>query len=263
MDVTETTNVPTGDLRSTVIGFGKSVYSLVAVLILWEVVGQLGLVHYYFLPPLSDILIRFYELTASGQMIHHTYLTLRRAFAGLLIAIILGVPIGVLCARKAVVGWFFNPIIAVGYPVPIVALIPVFMLWFGVGDISKVLLVALGSFWPIAINARDSTERVDKNLVWSARMMGTSDRGLIWRVIIPASAPGILTGIQIALPISLIITFIFEMVAGGGGLGHLEIQGVRAFDSEQTYAAIIAIMIIGLILDRGLRVLRRHLLQWT
>jgi ABC-type nitrate/sulfonate/bicarbonate transport system permease component len=241
----------------------KSVYSLVILLVLWELVGQFELIHYYFLPPLSDVLGLFWQMTVTGEMIHHTYLTLRRAMSGLVIAIVLGVPIGVLSARSRIVGWFFNPIIAIGYPVPIIALIPVFILWFGIGDLSKLLLVALGTFWPIAVNARNSTQNVDENLLWSARMMGTSDRKLLWKVIIPISAPGILTGIQIALPISLIITFIFEMVAGGGGLGYLEIRGVRAFNSPQVYAAIFAIMIVGLTLDRALRVVRRRLLAWT
>ncbi|WP_313689968.1 ABC transporter permease [Halobellus marinus] len=114
----------------------------------------------------------------------------------------------------------------------------------------------------MAVNARNSTQNVDENLLWSARMMETSDRKLLWKVIIPVSAPGILTGIQIALPISLIITFIFEMVAGGG-LGYLEIRGVRGFDSPQVYTAIFAIRIVGLTLDRALRVVRRRLLAWT
>ena len=143
----------------------KSVYSLAILLTLWEVVGQLELIHYYFLPPLSDVLGLFWELTVTGEMLHHTYLTLKRAMSGLAIAIALGVPIGVLSARSRIVGWFFNPIIAVGYPVPIIALIPVFILWFEIGDLSKMLLVALGTFWPVAVNAQNSTQSVDENLL--------------------------------------------------------------------------------------------------
>jgi NitT/TauT family transport system permease protein len=124
-------------------------------------------------------------------------------------------------------------------------------------------MVAVGTFWPVAVNARNSTRQVQTNLVWSAKMMGTSDRRLLWRVIIPAALPGIITGFQIAMPLSLIITFVFEMVAGGGGLGALEIAGVRSFESEQVYAAIIAIMLIGIALDRGLRAIRSRLLHWT
>jgi len=249
--------------RESLVDALKSVYSLVAILVLWEVVGQLGLVHHYFLPPLSEVIDRFVVLTVSGQMLNAAVLTLQRAFIGLAIAAVFGVIVGILCARNAFVEWFFDPLIKIGYPVPIISLIPVFMLWFGIGDISKIIMVAVGTFWPVAVNARNSTRQVDKNLVWSARMMGTSDRRLLWRVILPAASPGILTGIQIAMPLSLIITFVFEMVAGGGGLGALEIAGVRSFRSEQVYAAIIAIMLIGIALDRLLRYARERLLAWT
>jgi len=94
-------------------------------------------------------------------------------------------------------------------------------------------------------------------------MMGTSERRIVWKVVVPVSAPGILTGIQIALPISLIIAFVFEMVSGGGGLGFLEIQGVREFQSPLVYAAIFAIMIVGLLLGRGLQLVRTRLLVWA
>jgi ABC-type nitrate/sulfonate/bicarbonate transport system permease component len=263
MDVT----AGTAHRRTAAVDFGKSIASLIVVLVLWEVVTQLELIHYYFLPPLSDILFledsSFVSLAADGTLFHHGYLTIRRALIGLVIACVLGIIVGVLSARSRIASWFWDPIIEIGYPVPVIALVPVFLFWFGTGDLPKILLVAIGCFWPVAINARNATREVDENLIWSARMMGTSDRELLRKVIVPASAPGIISGIQIALPISLIITFVFEMVAGGGGLGHLEIQGVRSFDSVQVYATLIAIMLLGFALDRGLRVLRARLLAWT
>jgi len=250
------------DLGQRLKGAVGSYYSLIVVLVLWEIVGRLGLVYYNFLPPISDILLKFWQLTVTGVMIDQTVLTVERALAGLVIAVLLGIPVGILTARNDLFEWFWDPVIAIGYPVPVISLIPVFMLWFGIGDVSKVILVAVGAFWPVALNARDATRGVDENLIWSARMMGTSDRRLLWRVVMPAAAPGILTGIQIALPISLIVEFIFEMVAGGGGLGHLQILGARNFVSTQVFAAIIAIMIVGLGLDRLLRYAREWLLAW-
>ena len=247
-----------GRLREAVL----SVYSLILVLVLWELVAQLGLIYYNFLPPLSDIFALFYELTVSGRMIEETILTLKRALAGLAIGTVVGIPIGVLTARNRAFEWFWNPVIAVAYPVPVISLIPVFMLWFGIGDSSKIILVAVATVWPVALNARDAARSVDESLVWSARMMGTPDRRLLWRVVIPAAAPGILTGLQIALPIAFIATFIFEMIAGGGGLGHLQILGARQFKSPQVYAAIFAIMIVGLVFDRALRVVRGWILSW-
>ncbi|WP_436348234.1 ABC transporter permease [Natronorubrum sp. FCH18a] len=253
--------------RSSLVDFAKATASLVVVLLLWELVTQLELIHYYFLPPLSDILVRadssFASLTADGTMFRHGYLTVRRALIGLVIACVLGIVVGVLSARSRIVGWFWDPIIEVGYPVPVIALIPVFLFWFGSGDTPIIALVVVGCFWPVALNTRNATREVDENLIWSARMMGTSDRELVRKVVIPAASPGIISGIQIALPISLIITFVYEMVAGTAGLGYLEIQGVRSFDSVQVYATLIAIMILGFVLDRALRVLRHRFLAWT
>ena len=251
-----------GDLGGRAKDLLTSVYSLIIVIILWEVVTQAGLIYHGTLPPLSEILALFVDLTASGRMIQETILTLQRALAGLAIAVVLGIPVGVLAGRNRIFEWFWNPVIAIGYPVPVISLIPVFMLWFGIGDVSKIILVAVGAFWPVALNARDAARSVDENLIWSARMMGTSDRRLLWRIVIPAAAPGIITGVQIALPISLIVTFIFEMIAGGGGLGHLQIQGFREFRATQVYAAIVAIMVVGLGLDRILRYVREWALAW-
>lgn len=240
----------------------RSGYSLVLLIIAWEAAAQVGFIPYNFLPPLSDILRLFWELTISGDMLYHTRLTLQNALAGLAIAVVLAVPLGVLAGRNSLFEWFWSPVIAVMYPVPAITLIPIFRLWFGVGDQSKILLVAWACFWPIILNARDAARDIDEYLLWSARMMGTSERALTWRVVFPGAAPGILTGIQIALPVAFIAAFIFEMVAGPGGLGYLQIQGHRRFRAPQVFAAIIAIMIVGLASDRLLRYVRRWVLRW-
>lgn len=260
MDVTESSDTQRLVERAKQTVF--SIYSLILLIVLWEGIAQLGVVHYHFLPPLSDVIELFVEMTISGEMVHHTWLTLYRAMTGLVIAVALGVPIGVLAGRSQLFDWFWSPVIAVMYPVPAITLIPVFMLWFGFGDQSRIFLVAWACFWPIALNARDAARSVDENLIWSARMMGTSTPGILRRVIIPGASPGILTGIQIALPVSFIAAFIFEMVAGGGGLGHLQYQGARRFVAPQVFAAIVAIMIVGLGADRLLRRARGWLLRW-
>lgn len=243
----------------------RSVYSVLLLVVLWLVVGGLELVHPFFIPPLPEVIEEFWNLTASNRMIDSAWLTISRALLGLAIATVFAIPVGLLAGRSSVVGWFWNPIIAVGYPIPVVALIPVFRFWFGFGELAVILLVALGCFWPIAVNARNAARGVDKKLIWSARAMGTKHPKLLFRVIIPASLPGILTGLQIAVPISLIISFVFEMLAGGGmgGLGWLLREGQRQLQSDQVWAAIFGVMIVGLILDRSFRFIRRRLLVWT
>lgn len=239
-----------------------STYSLVLLVILWELVTQLEMIHYNFLPPLSDIIHFLWVETIDGNMLYHTYLTLRRALVGLALAVILAVPIGVLAGRNALFEWFWSPVIAVMYPVPAITLIPLFRLWFGFGENAYIYLIAWACFWPIALNARDAAREVDKSLIWSGRMMGTSDTRMLWRVVIPAAAPGIITGIQIGLPVAFIAAFIFEMLAHGDGLGGFQMAGARRFVAPQVFAAIVAIMVVGMICDRGLRILRRWLLRW-
>lgn len=251
-----------GALTAGFVSIAKSIASLVVLLILWEVVTQMGMVHRQFLPPVTDVLVTFRDLTMSGEMTHHAQLTVRRALAGWAIAAIVGTAVGVVSAQSDLMNWFWDPILKIGYPIPEISFIPIFMLWFGFGDQSKIILVAVGCFWPIAVNARTATREINERYLWSARMMGTSGLRMLWKVKLPAASPGIISGLQIALPIALIITFIFEMLAGGGGLGHLQIQGVRRFNPDQVYAAIFGIMIVGLVLDRLLRYARRILLSW-
>ena len=140
--------------------------------------------------------------------------------------------------------------------------IPVFVLWFGIGNVPKILLVAFGCFFPIVINTYRGADAVDQKQIWSAKMMGTPNWQILYKIIVPSSMPDILTGLQVALPVSLIIAFVFEMVAGGGGLGFLEIRGVREFTPTSTYSALFAIMVIGFVFDRALRQVREWLLSW-
>jgi len=255
-------NLPGDEFSMPGLAYLKSVYSVVLLVVVWEVVAQLGLVYYAFLPPFSDVLVRLVSLSLSGELVFHAFVTLRRAFAGLLLAIAVGTLVGLLMGRSRSARWFFEPLVNFGYPIPKISLIPVFILWFGIGDLAKVLLVATDCVFPIVVNTYRGAESVDEKLVWSAEMMGSSRRRRFRRVILPAALPDVLTGIQIALPISLIVTFVFEMISGGVGLGSLEIQGVREFEPTIVFATLIAIMVIGLVLDRALRVLRGRLLGW-
>jgi NitT/TauT family transport system permease protein len=165
-------------------------------------------------------------------------------------------------ARFKSIRWFFDPIVAVGLSVPTLTLVPAFILWFGIGHESKILLVALSSVWSMAVSTYNGARHVDQRLVWSARAMGTPEGKLLWKVVLPAAMPYIFNGMQVALPIALIVAFVFEMVAGGGGLGFLEIMAARFFKSPDLFAALFAILLVGVALDRLLRVIRSRVLVW-
>jgi ABC-type nitrate/sulfonate/bicarbonate transport system permease component len=236
--------------------------SLLIVAVTWEMVARSGVMPFFFLPPLSVIAATFVAQIADGVLLQHAVLTVFRALSGFAIAVGLGVVLGIGMARIRVVHWFFDPLVAVWLSVPTLTLVPAFILWFGIGHESKILLVALSCTCPMAVSTYHGARNVDRRLVWSAQIMGTPGSKLLWKIVVPAATPYIFNGMQVALPISLIVAFVFEMVAGGGGLGSLEILAARFFNAPELFAALFAILIVGFVLDRLLLRLRAKVLVW-
>ena len=226
-------------------------YSIGLVAIVWELVARAGVVPFFFRTFVAQVV--------DGVLVSEAWLTLFRAMSGFAIAIVVGVTLGIGMARFRVVHWFFDPIVAVGLSVPTLTLVPAFVLWFGIGHESKILLVALSCVWSMTVSTYNGARNVDTLLIWSARAMGTPESKLLWKIVVPAAMPFIWNGMQVALPISLIVAFVFEMVAGGGGLGFQEIMAARFFKSPELFAALFAILLVGFALDRLLRTLRARL----
>ena len=242
--------------------FVAATYSLGLVAIVWEATARAGVVPFFFLPPLSVVAATFVAQLGDGLLVSEAWLTLFRALSGFALAVVAGVTLGIGMARSKLVRWFFDPIVAVGLSVPTLTLVPAFVLWFGIGHESKILLVALSSLWSMAVSTYNGARHVDQRLIWSARAMGTPEARLLWKVVLPAATPYIFNGMQVALPIALIVAFVFEMVAGGGGLGFLEIMAARFFKSPELFAALFAILLVGVALDRLLRLIRARVLVW-
>ncbi len=236
--------------------------SIGAILIAWEVTAQLELVIPFLLPALSVVLARIFADMISGQLPFDIALTLYRALVAFALAGVVGVTLGILIARFSAVRWFLDPLISIGLPMPKIALLPIFMLWFGLFDLSKILMVAFSASFQIVVATWSATHGVDKELIWSARSLGASEREVLWQVILPASLPQILTGLQIAMPICLIVILVTEMVMGGQGLGDSMLRSARYVDSPGVFAGIVEIGLVGFCVIRGMEYLRRRLLVW-
>jgi ABC-type nitrate/sulfonate/bicarbonate transport system permease component len=236
--------------------------SLVLLLVAWEAASRSGLVTAFLLPPLSTVLARVGEDAMSGELVLNLGSTLYRAVAGFLIAGVGGVVLGILMTRRPWVRWFFDPIVSVGFPMPKIAFLPIFMLWLGLYDVSKISMVAFNAIFPVIAATMAAAEGVDQYLLWSARSLGAGERQLLREIILPAALPQILTGLQVALPISMIVEIVTEMLMGGNGLGGAMIAASRFADSPGVFAGIVEIAIAGLCLVKGISALRRHLLIW-
>jgi ABC-type nitrate/sulfonate/bicarbonate transport system permease component len=170
--------------------------------------------------------------------------------------------LGILMTRQRLVRWFFDPIVSVGFPMPKIAFLPIFMLWLGLYDFSKISMAVFNAIFPVITATIAAAEGVDRQLLWSARSLGASERQLLREIILPAALPQILTGLQVALPISMIVMIVTEMLMGGQGLGGAMIAASRFADSPGVFAGIVEIAVAGLCLVKGISVLRRHLLAW-
>ena len=245
-----------------VLRVGAGSLAILLLLIGWELFARSGKVTAFMLPPFSAVLERIYADAAAGKLWIDLGLTVYRALAGFLIAAILGIALGTAMARNRFVHWFFDPIVSVGFPMPKIAFLPIIMLWFGLYDFSKISIVVFDAIFPVVTATLTGIAGVDKALIWSARNMGAGERELMWQVALPAAMPQILTGLQVALPISLIVAIIAEMAMGGYGLGGAMMSASRFADSRGVFAGIVEVAVVGYVLIKAMAWLRRRLLAW-
>ena len=242
-------------------GFAR-IFSVLALLVAWEALARSGTFTPFVLPSLSSVIERIFADAMSGELFINTGLTVYRATVGFLISMVFGILIGAAMSRNVIASWFFDPIVSVGFPMPKIAFLPVVILWLGVYDVSKITIIVVEAIFPVIAATVIAIRGVEKELIWSARNMGASDREVMWQIVLPAALPQILTGLQVALPISMIVAVVAEMLMGGYGLGGAMMTASRFADSRGVFAGIVEIAIVGYVLIKAMAILRRRLLIW-
>jgi ABC-type nitrate/sulfonate/bicarbonate transport system permease component len=145
---------------------------------------------------------------------------------------------------------------------PKIAFLPVIILWLGVYDGSKITMIVFDAIFPVVAATIIAIQGVEQQLLWSARNMGANERELLWQVVLPAALPQIMTGLQVALPLSLIVAVVTEMLMGGYGLGGAMMTASRFANSVGVFAGIVEIAAVGYVMVKGMAILRRRLLIW-
>ncbi len=246
----------------TVFRLGAGIFSILVMLIAWELFARSGKVTPFMLPRFSTVLEYIYNDAVSGDLWVNLGLTLYRAMTGFVIATVAGIALAMAMSRSKIAHWFFDPIISVGFPMPKIAFLPIIILWLGLYDFSKISIVVFDAIFPVVTATLAGIAAVDKELLWSARNMGAREHEIMWQVVLPAASPQILTGLQVALPISLIVAIIAEMVMGGYGLGGAMMGASRFANSPGVFAGIVEIAVVGYALIKIMALARRRLLVW-
>jgi NitT/TauT family transport system permease protein len=236
--------------------------ALLAVPLARELAVRAGLVSDQVLPRFSDVAATWWQLLASGELAQQALSSLGRQAAGFAAAVVVGVALGILMAHYRSVDDLAGPLVSMVLPIPKAALIPLVMLWFGIGDAAKTIIVFLGTILPIVVSAYHGAAGVDQVYLWSARSMGDREPALLWRVVLRAALPEILSGVRMGLIISMIVLVGSEMLAGRGGLGWLVFYTLDTGSYRVTYAAMLTIAVLGFAYDRLFLWASRRLLHW-
>jgi NitT/TauT family transport system permease protein len=231
------------------------------VIALWQALASFGYAPPALLPPPGQVFVRLAEQLVNATFQREVAATLFRLFAGFSIAVILGVAIGLAAAVNPAVNAVVRPIVRVLAPVPKVALYPALLLLLGFGHGSKITLVAADALFPILLATYYGASMVEQKLIWSAMAAGTPRHQILFKVVLPAAVPSILTGCRIGLVISCIVVFLAEMITSTEGLGHLLVAAARTFQTVDMFVPLITISLLGLILNGLLQGLRSYLLR--
>ena len=189
--------------------------------------------------------------------------SLRRMALGLAIAIVVSIPLGLFMGRSPAVARLVNPLLMVTYPVPKAALMPIIMLWFGVGDASKLLVIVLGVSLPVIYHAYQGAIAVEEKMIWSARAMGMPAWRRLWRIVLPAALPETLVGIRTGIVLALITMITSEMIARQTGAGNILFNALDMAQYETVYAMILVIGVLGIVFDALFEVVRGALTSWA
>ena len=235
---------------------------LLGLMAAWELAARTELINPLIVPPLSHVLENFWDLTSSGHIPMQIILSMKRALTGYLLAAAVFIPLGILMGLDQRIHRALEVIVEVLRPVPPPVIIPVALLFFGLEDEMKIFVIFFSCAWPILLNTIAGVRNLDWVLLNTAKTFRLSRAKTIWRIILPAASPQIMTGLRVSLPIMLILVVISEMVGSTDGIGYFILDSQRRFKVAQMYAGMFTLAILGYALNQLFNFLHRRLLSW-
>ena len=235
---------------------------ILALIFLWQALCMTGLVSELYLPSPITILATGWEMTASGEIAVNLQASLQRIGWGFAVGSIAGILIGLLTGFSKLAEAVGNPLIYSLYPVPKIALLPLIILWLGIGEVSKISIISLGVFFPVVINTYSGVKNIDPLLVKVAVSYRTSRLNIIRKVILPAALPVIFAGLKLAAGTSLLLLVAAEMIAAKEGIGAMVLHYGDLMLTTKLMVGVLVLSLLGLVFNRALEWLERILIPW-
>jgi NitT/TauT family transport system permease protein len=243
----------------------KPLYSWIAfagILAIWQAAITLGWIDPVFLPSPVAIVDALWQLTASGDLWRHLSISLMRISSGWVIGSGLGVIIGLLMGLTSAGRAIGMPLVSAIYPVPKIALLPLLILWLGIGETPKVVTIASGVFFPTVIATLAGVDGAPRNLIRMGQSFNMPMSSIIWKIILPSALPGILAGFRISVSIALILVVSAEMIGAQFGIGAFLLTAGNLMQSDDLMAGVVILSILGLFIGAALTALERVFLRW-
>lgn len=246
-------------LRSLVPGLT----SFAAVALIWEGLSQSGIVPRYFLPPLSAVLAEAWTLLVKDTALYGDIgISILRIGAGFTLSVAFGVVCGTAAGLNRRAESFLVPSISTIAPVPKVAFLPLFVVWFGIGEMAKILVVFANNFYQLFVNTFSGIKEIDQRYLWAAASMGFSRYELIRYVVLPGSLPYIISGARITAPVAVVIIVLAEMVAARNGIGFFTYQMARDYRLAEMFVGLGVLGVISIAFDAIVSTVGRRLTHW-
>jgi NitT/TauT family transport system permease protein len=229
----------------------RAAVTLIVAAALYEAVCYSGYFPRVLLPTIQTIVVTLYGMLADGSILQHSAATLYRVLFGFCLAVLVGIPLGIAMARFKPVENFFLPLVSALMPIPSFALVPLFMMWFGIGNLTTILIVFYAATFPMLFNTWSGVRSVNPIWLRAAGCMGADEKRLFWKVIIPGASPFIITGVRQAFLRAWIAVVGAEMIAASDyGLGWVIFDAKEFLQTDVMMASLVVIGVIGFVFER-------------
>jgi ABC-type nitrate/sulfonate/bicarbonate transport system permease component len=239
-----------------------AVLTPLALLLAWELLVRGGVVDARFFPAPSSIFQRMYESIASGELYVHTFASLQRLFFGFWLGLVPGLLVGVVMGLSRGVRAALTPLVSGTYPIPKSALLPLILLVFGLGEMSKIVMVAIGVFYPVVLNTTAGVLQIQPTYYDVAKNFGARRLQVFRTVAVPGAMPSIMTGVELGAGLGLILIAIAEMVGAKSGLGFMIWNAWQLYSVETMYVGLLVIAVIGYAMSLLLGSIARTVTPW-
>ena len=234
-----------------------------AVLIaLWQAASNTGLLPPLFMPSPLSVVKALVTLWRDGTLVGHVTASLGRIVPGWLIGTAAGLAVGLAMGIFSAARAAGIPIVSALFPIPKIALLPLLILWFGIGEPSKIATIALGVFFPTTISAYTACDSVPRNLIRMAQSFGLPGRDIVAKILLPGAMPGILAGFRISASVALLLVVAAEMIGAQQGIGAFVLTAGSLMQTDQLLAGVVMLSVLGLLIAWGLGMLERAMLKW-